>query len=180
MFGEDREEGRCERGGEAEVEESLGHHDRGWRAYPVRNLGNTISEDDALVLGEETEEDGGFFERVQLELRINGDDEGRNRSREQTSLCPQVSACRAPSTPFRISRLRGRRSNRRCGLQKTPFRSLEARATSLLGLHRPHLPGYRDRHGFKNRDQGGYRDAAAHLSILTSSKLDISQVIAAI
>ena len=73
---------------------------------PLRDCGNVAAEGGVVHLVEEdTEEGGGLFVQVWLELGVDLDDEGRSDGGEQTSLTCE-SECTHPGGPpgLRISR----------------------------------------------------------------------------
>ena len=89
LFPEHREERSEERSGEAGIQHRLNVDDSAWRAGPLWDCRNVVAENSVVhLVDEDTEESGGLFVGVRLELGVDFDDEGGSDGRKQTSLWP--------------------------------------------------------------------------------------------
>ena len=82
----------------------LDDHVRG--ASPLWNVWNVVAKGGVVhFVNENTEESGGLFIRIRLELGVDLDDEGRSHGGEQTGLPPKLA--RAHSSNAQDSQISG-------------------------------------------------------------------------
>jgi len=89
LFPEHREERSEERSGETSIQHCLNVDNSLWRTGPLWDCRNVVARNSVVhLVDEDTEESGGLFVRVRLELGVDLDDEGGGDGRKKTSLWP--------------------------------------------------------------------------------------------